>query len=78
MRVADLKRLLKPLGLRVSGRKAELTNHMLKVIDRVRVQLIREAGNDYQVTWQDVADQSEKQFRAKGLLSRGDEMWSAD
>ena len=60
------------------GRPTELTNRVPKIIDKARVKLIKEADNDYPVTWPDVVNQGVKELRAKGLTGRNNPMWSVD
>jgi len=60
------------------GRPPQLTKRMLKVFDGARKKLVKAAGNEYLVTWEDVVEQGGKELRAKGLLSKSTPMWSAD
>ena len=40
---------------------------MLKVLDRVRDRLIKEADNEWPVTWEDVVEQGKSVLRQKKL-----------
>ena len=47
-------------GEETRGRAARLTNAMLKIFDRVRVKLIKDADGDRQVTWDEVVSEGIK------------------
>ena len=66
------------LGEEERGRPAEITMPILKVLDKVRQQLITKANNEYRVTWADIASEGKKALVAKGLMRSRDHMWSAD
>ena len=44
-------------GEETRGRAAWLTNAMLKIFDRVRVKLIKDAGGDRQIAWDEVVSE---------------------
>jgi hypothetical protein len=67
-----------PMAKETRGRPVELTKAMLKVLDRVRLKLIREANNEYRVVWDDVLEHGKKELRAKGLLGAREPMWNAN
>lgn len=60
------------------GRPVELTKKHLVVLNNVRRKLIKEADNDYIVTWDDVVDDAKKELRAKNMLGKRSPMWTAD
>ena len=60
------------------GSDPKLGETALKVYDQVRRNLQKAAGNDYVVTWADIAEAGERALRRKKMLKRGPEGWCAD
>ena len=60
------------------GRPAKFTKAMLKVLDGVRKDLIKKAGNEELVIWEDVQKVGKAKLRELGLLGPRQKMWSVD
>ena len=60
------------------GAKKKLTLRMLQVFNQSRKKLIKEAKNDFHVTWGDVVREGTKVLRARGLWGRRQRMLSTD
>jgi hypothetical protein len=58
------------------GRKPKLTPKVLRVLDKVRCRLQRDAGNEHVVTWDDISSEGVKELRKKTLWSGRKKMCS--
>ena len=60
------------------GRPVTRPRDLVKVADKERKRLVKEADNQYLVTWEDVHKATTKAFRKAGKLTKGVKMVSAD
>ena len=60
------------------GRPPTFGARHLRVLDQVRKKLIKDADNEYTVTWEDICTAGKVQLRKKNLLGARKPMWSED
>ena len=65
-------------GQETRGRRAKLPPGLLATANRERLRLIKAAGNEHLVTWEDIAAATKQSLRARGALTRRVRMPSAD
>ena len=53
------------------GQSGSLSPRLVQVANKARVKLIKEAGNDNLVTWEDVHKATKKALRSQGFLTKG-------
>ena len=60
------------------GRTARLPHGLVRIANGERLKLIKEAGNDWTVTWQDVHKATKRSLQRAGLLDKAHRMPSED
>ena len=60
------------------GRPGKFTPQMLKVLNQVRLKLLKEANNEWHVTWADICKEGFKILRKKGLWGKKQKSLSSD
>ena len=66
------------LGDDARGRPSKIGRKELAVYDAVRKRLQKTAKNEFQVTWEDIATQGQKELRKRKLLKRNEIGLSAE